>query len=168
MPSAREFTQMPKFVGFAELKTPSDLVVKLAHDLDRLVATPHDQYAAFDFFITAEHIVDWLYPNCRKQQKRVRSNCAIIRVTSHIASGAKHFATDDDRHHSVADIDKERYVSEDYVSEDYFASPLMIELEGDEARELGLASSRVHAEALARLVLSYWVKRLGSVEFGVD
>jgi hypothetical protein len=46
------------FNGFAELRIPRDLVKKLQFDLKRVLESPQDQYAAFDFFVTAEHIVD--------------------------------------------------------------------------------------------------------------
>ena len=33
------------------------------HDLERMRGGPEDAYAAFDFFVTADHIVDWLLPD---------------------------------------------------------------------------------------------------------
>src|SRR5690554_6328496 len=106
---------MKKFDGFGELRMASDLVLKLQHDLERLKTSPHNQYAAFDFFVTAEHIVDWIYPdqtdsNNREKRKTVRANSELLRITSHIANGAKHFEATDKRHQSVAGIEKSRYV----------------------------------------------------------
>ena len=54
---------MSSFKGFAVLKRAADLVAKLEHDLERIRAAPEDAYAAFDFFVTADHIVDWLLPD---------------------------------------------------------------------------------------------------------
>jgi hypothetical protein len=49
------------FTAFAELRTPKDLIRKLEHDFDRVEKWPSDQCAVFDFFITAEPIVDWIF-----------------------------------------------------------------------------------------------------------
>jgi hypothetical protein len=46
--------------GFIPLKTPQDLLDKLSHNLARMRHDLTDSYAAFDFFVTAEHI---LLPN---------------------------------------------------------------------------------------------------------
>ncbi len=54
---------MSKFQGFFELATPPDLLKKLRHDLSRVQQNLTDSYAAFDFFVTAEHILDWKYPD---------------------------------------------------------------------------------------------------------
>ena len=45
---------MSRFGGFFALGTPADLLKKLRHDFS---------YAAFDFFVTAEHLLDWKYPD---------------------------------------------------------------------------------------------------------
>jgi hypothetical protein len=53
------FSTMP---GALHLKTPRDLFANLGHDLEQLKQRPDDPYAAFNFFVTAEHILDWLHP----------------------------------------------------------------------------------------------------------
>ncbi len=145
---------MPHFSGFAELKSPTDLVGKLAHDLERMKSTPQDQFAAFDFFVTAEHIVDWLHPDARAERAALRGSCALLRVTSHIANGAKHFAAKAKHHKSVSSVEKERYASGDYFAEDYAADLLVIELTEEEAVELG--SKQIEACELADRVLARW------------
>ncbi len=49
--------------GFAELRSPRDLLAKMEHDRRRMSADPTDTYAAFDFFVTAEHMLDWSFPD---------------------------------------------------------------------------------------------------------
>ncbi len=49
--------------GLFSLKTPADLREKLRRDLAKLLDAPLDADAAFNFFITAEHMLDWVYPN---------------------------------------------------------------------------------------------------------
>ncbi|MEJ7605694.1 MAG: hypothetical protein WKF37_05380 [Bryobacteraceae bacterium] len=86
---------MAKRKGAFSLQCPEDLLKKLEHDLGRLHANPLDQYAAFDFVVTAEHMLDWVYPDHPqsnwKRRAEERNNSKLLQITSHIASGAKHF-----------------------------------------------------------------------------
>ena len=152
---------------FGELKTPADLVRKLEHDLQRMAAAGSDQYAAFDFFVTADSIVDWLFPEVpddkaatteqKKRQSDLRKTNALPRIASHIANGAKHFVVA--RHNSITGIEKSRYVEKGYVEDDYFEDPLLVHLTSDEAVRLGVQGS-IEAIQLARLVLQFWSARL--------
>ena len=46
--------------GFFDLRSPVDLLDKMRRDFKRLRAAPKDTYAAFDFFVTASHMHEWL------------------------------------------------------------------------------------------------------------
>lgn len=148
---------------FGELETPADLVRKLEHDLQRMAASGSDQYAAFDFFVTADSLVDWLYPEVpndkiataeqKKRQSDLRKTNDLPRISSHIANGAKHFVVT--RHNSVTGIEKSRYVKKGYVEDGYFEEPLLVHLTPDEAARLGVKDS-IEAIQLARLVLQFW------------
>ncbi|MGB8472550.1 MAG: hypothetical protein WCE61_00540 [Candidatus Acidiferrum sp.] len=90
--------------GFIPLQTPQDLAAKLEHDLGRMKAEPTDAYAAFDFFVTAEHVLDWLYPdkaNGKTKRQELRNQHEILQTVSHLASGAKHFDGLRKRHKAV-------------------------------------------------------------------
>ena len=55
---------------------------------------PTDAYAAFDFFVTAEHLLDWLHPdsaNGKADREKLRNQYEILQTVSHLACGAKHF-----------------------------------------------------------------------------
>jgi hypothetical protein len=145
---------MSNFKGFAELRVPRDLVKKLEYDLERVRKSPQDQYAAFDFFVTAEHIVDWIHPNDKKAREVVRSSSSILRITSHLANGVKHFEAKAVHHQSVADIEKSRYVKVGYVEEGYFEDPLIVHLTTDEQYSFGQSS--IEVAALAQQVYEYW------------
>lgn len=56
--------------GVFSLKTPKDLLGKLQHDYERLKANRLDTYAAFDFFVTSEHLLDWIYPGEANKEHR--------------------------------------------------------------------------------------------------
>ena len=89
--------------GLFSLRTPEDLLAKLEADLRRLQeAEPTSveaQYAAFDFFVTAEHLADWLSAStgASKSSLRAYPDGALV---SHVANGAKHFRVD--RHDAVS------------------------------------------------------------------
>ena len=97
--------------GFADLKSPADILDKMKHDLVRMENDPMDTYAAFDFFVTAEHIVDWIHPDTPekpewKMRKRIRTGNPLLSLVSHIANGIKHFIARDPNHQSVETIEK--------------------------------------------------------------
>ncbi len=48
--------------GFFTFTTAKGLFLKLEHDLAEVQRKPSDPYTAFNFFVTAEHLLDWLYP----------------------------------------------------------------------------------------------------------
>jgi hypothetical protein len=81
--------------GFLELRTPRDLLRKLERDYERLLNSPTDADAAFDFIVTANHIPDWLHPNDGKAQNAIRQSRAELQVCRELANGAKHFVLRD-------------------------------------------------------------------------
>ena len=146
---------MSDFDGFGELKKPIDLVRKLEFDLERINKSPKDQYAAFDFFVTAEHIIDWICPDSRKDREELRSSSPLLRITSHIANGAKHFEAKAKHHTSVVGIEKDRYVEAGYIEEGYFLEPLLLQISEEEADNLN-TETYIKASWLANKVLEYW------------
>jgi len=79
------------FKGFATLQSAGDLLQKIRHDHERLRSAPEDVYAAFDFFVSAYHMLDWLHPNEAAARKAEEEGNVLLQVCSHIANGAKHF-----------------------------------------------------------------------------
>jgi len=152
---------MSGFEGFFVLKGPADLLEKLRHDVSRVRQNPVDAYAAFDFFVTAEHLLDWKYPDVGgKANIRTRSNLRktepLLRVTSHLANGAKHFKTIDARHTSVDDVHVHAggFDSAAFDSAAFDAGGrLVVNLAGDDAKVLG---SEISVLELAEAVLAYW------------
>ncbi len=89
--------------GFFQLETPDDLLAKLERDFARMNRAPNDPDPAYDFFVTAEHMLDWLYPGNagRKSREEQRDRHALLQLVSHIATGAKHMVPEAKRHKSV-------------------------------------------------------------------
>jgi hypothetical protein len=143
--------------GIFELREPIDLFRKLQHDFTRIQLNALDQYAAFDFFVTAEHILDWLFPGRENDKARneAREKNFIRGVCSHIASGAKHFEVQHSRHASVTDVAVVSGAFQDgaFQSSAFSTSRLIVRLDGDAADNLG---DVVECLFLAGLVIKHW------------
>jgi hypothetical protein len=146
--------------GIFTLHTVADLLAKLQHDHGRLHRAADDAFAAFDFFVTAEHLPEWMDP----PRPDLRQSDPLLQVVSHIASGAKHFEVSDKRHRSVAASGRQgrywpaRYFPRRYWGKYWGVDTLYVELDGDAAAMLG---PRVSAVKLADKVLDFWTARLG-------
>ena len=57
--------------GFFALTSASDLIAKARSDLDGFRSNPLDSYRAFNFFVTARHVPDWLFPGDEKAKGEV-------------------------------------------------------------------------------------------------
>jgi hypothetical protein len=148
--------------GMFTLRTTADLMAKLRHDHDRLQKAPDDPYAAFDFFVTAEHMPEWtgLSPGDREA---LRKGEVLLQVVSHIANGAKHFQVEDKRHRSVTasgvrgGFFPPRYFARRFWAGRHFGhGVLYVELDGDAAMMLG---AEISAVGLADKVLHFWTTR---------
>ena len=145
--------------GFFELRTPRDLLEKLKREYRRLQQSPLDQDIAFNLFITAEHIPDWLYPgdrgsdNAEIRSKLKKSNNYLV-VCSGIANGSKHFKVNPNRHHSVSGTSIKGAFDPNIFDNNVFdVARLAIDLDGDAANQLGPS---INAVELARIVLDFW------------
>ena len=97
--------------GIFELKTPADLRAKMRRDLAKMKSEPLNPDHAFNFFITSEHMLDWVYPGNANKAKRTnaRQNSIYIEACSHLASGAKHFEVESKHHKSVSSASTTHY-----------------------------------------------------------
>jgi hypothetical protein len=154
------------FNGFFQLCDPHRLFKKLRYDYDRMLADPLNEFPAWDFFLTANHLVDWIWPSAgTKQHQLDRAADAIPRICEHLADGAKHFILNR-AHTAVSALD--HIVDGPFDSEldpsSFDTGGLFITLERAEAVELGV--ERITAQDLARRVLVYWGKRFGYGDVG--
>lgn len=144
--------------GFGTLASAADLREKLEHDFLALQEKPADTYAAFNFFVTAEHILDWMHPgdggSAAAARKAKRNSEVLLQIVSHIANGAKHFEPNPKRHDSVRHVD---HGDAPYGFGAYGVGPyggdLTITLDGNAAKMYG---SSISALALATYVVAYW------------
>jgi hypothetical protein len=160
--------------GTFDLKTPRDLLGKLGRELERLRSSPLDTDHAFNFFVTAEHMLDWLHPGApgRPARSAARNGEILLEVVSHLANGAKHFDLLNARHDSVADTEHNLGgpMSSSFRSGGFggpfgssfggpfsatgYAPPrLIVRLAGGAVSALG---SDIDAVVLAERVFAYW------------
>jgi hypothetical protein len=147
--------------GVFELRTPEDLLGKLRFDLKRLESDPLDQYAAFDFFVSASHIPDWLTPGldsaAKAKRTEMRDGELLLQVCDHIANDSKHFQALAARHESVSRTERRYGGFSREFSREFDISELTVHLQGTAAAQLG---DSMDAVDLAKLVLQYWEQEL--------
>jgi len=141
--------------GFSEqLQRPEDLLRKMTGDYERMRAAPSDAFPAFDFFVAAEHIVDWRWPDDGDKRREVRSHDP-AKTVSHLASGAKHFRATDPRHASIRAVESAEHFGAAFdpgvFDSNVFQTgrPALVITMADDDHE-------VDAIELAGLVLAYW------------
>jgi hypothetical protein len=149
------------FNGFFDVRDPQSLFQKMQYDYGRMIAEPLNVYPAWDFFVTANHLIDWIWPSAGTAQHREeRTVEAIPRICEHLANGAKHFILNRE-HSAVSQLEKVdgAFDSGAFDTSGFETDALMITLDAKEAAELGV--QRLAAQALARRVLIYWGRRMG-------
>jgi hypothetical protein len=78
-------------IPFFGMKHARDLLAKLEREFERLSETPNSRFAAFNFFVTAEHLLDWALPSQSRSTREARRNSEpILQVVSHLCNRDKH------------------------------------------------------------------------------
>jgi len=148
---------MSKLNGFFSLRTPKDLLGKLEADFDRLrganLSSVDAQYAAFDFFVTAEHLPDWLsraIVGSSLTQHRAYPDGALV---SHVANGAKHFRVDVTRHTTVRDTRSQpgAFQANAFQASAFDVPRLVIDLEN---------GTSIDVIEVAERVVAYWRRHI--------
>src|SRR3990170_7760337 len=94
------------FNGFFNVRDPQALFEKMRYDYGRMIAEPLNVFPAWDFFVTANHLIDWIWPSAGSTQHRKERRWeAIPRICEHLANGAKHFIVNRE-HRAVAEIER--------------------------------------------------------------
>lgn len=128
---------------------PRDLFKKLERDYHRLQENPLDQGAAFDFLVTAYHMLEWAYTGHSAKRSTMEKDTILLKVASQLANGAKHF-------HRYGET-RWRFQVGAFQSDAFDIGRLEIRLEGDAAAELG---DSIGALPLAEKLLHFWRKEL--------
>lgn len=150
------------YEGFGRLRTVHDLYQKLTADYQRVLDHEGDEYCAFDFFVTAYHMIDWFYPNDRKGQEALENSEVTLKLCSHIANGAKHFSATAKKHQSARSVDSKKVlnlgsVKKNVVEMGYVSSRLYIALNGEAQEKYGPS---IRVDVLAKEILGFWERTL--------
>lgn len=155
---------MPMTPGFGRLRNPAHLLDKLRDDFRRINDDPTNEYAAVDFFVTAESLIDWVLPGRanKKAREQMRVSNVLLEVTSHIASGAKHYLAEWQHHKSVNDVQRPTgaFSWRTFSGAEFQTSELRVILDGRAAVQLGARVVRIRP--LAAMVLAHWESRLSA------
>jgi len=136
--------------GVFQLYTAADLFKKLQWEFSSLKQDPANAFVAFNFFVTAEHLVDWVNEEAGKKHV-VRHGDALLEAISHIANAGKHFRLQDARHVSVASPHGLEFsLQAPNTGPHLFVT---VELQGEARRRLG---ERVRAVDLADNAMQFW------------
>ncbi len=139
--------------GFIELRNVDDYWKKLNFDFENLKQDDENVYVAFNFFVTAYHLIDWIFEGQYTEERTVLNRKPIVKLCNHVANGIKHFETKAKRHNSVDEIKKDRYIEEGYVAEGYVESPIVIYLDDNMIPEFG---ESIKIAELAEKVMKFW------------
>jgi hypothetical protein len=154
--------------GIFELTTPNDLLKKLRYEYEHFLQEPMNAYTAFNFFVTAEHLLDWVYPGRanKSQREQIRESSIALQICAHIANGAKHFQVEDKHHQSVSETMQTGamysgalFRGKLFAGRLFPKAALVVHLKGDAEQSLGTS---ITALALAAMVLEYWEKQLAA------
>jgi len=141
--------------GFIELKSVSDYWKKLLFDYTELKKRDKDTYIAFNFFVTAYHLLDWVFEGNYSDERTELNKVPILKICNHIANGIKHF--EPKRHSSVKEIKKKGLYEEGFYEEGFYENPITIYIDDDFISEIG---NSIRISDLARMVMEFWEKEL--------
>ena len=79
--------------GLFDLVTADDLCAKLDHDYRRVQADSADVFAAFDFIVTAWHLLEWRYPgdSAKAQREDLCQQYPVLGLSKHLCVSGKHY-----------------------------------------------------------------------------
>jgi hypothetical protein len=140
--------------GFFRLEGPADLLEKLEHDFERLRSDPVDTYAAFDFFVTATHMHEWIKrAGWQWDRPTDPRQAAIFKLCGDLGNGAKHFLMDK-KFDNPTEV-REGWIQSGWVQAGWVQEgDLIVQLNELEGAMLGQPS--ITAVALADMVLQFW------------
>lgn len=143
--------------GFLDLRTHADLFKKLEWEFKKLKEHPTSSYLAFNFFVTAWHLLEWKHPDPdgKETRKSLRDQTPLLQICEHLAVGAKHFAPSSPKHQSVSGSKRSGVWGGSWGGSwgDAWGEKLVVMLDGDAAVLYG---HTISVPDLAQQVMHYW------------
>ena len=146
--------------GLFDLLTADDLCAKLDHDYRRVKADPADVFAAFDFTVTAWHLLEWRYPGKEGKEQRdaLRQQHPILGLCEHLCVSGKHYEPKNPNLQSLRASSrksawKRGVWAPGFWAPGFWADELVIDLV-DPARSV--YGERIKMDYFADLVMEFW------------
>jgi len=146
--------------GIFGLYNHINLFKKLEWEYENLIAKPSDAYVAYNFFVTAWHLLEWKYPELKDKptRKKIRDQEPLLQICEHLAVGAKHFEPRDKNLSAVSDSKRRGVWADGFWApgtwkDGVWATWLVVVLTGDAQKVYG---DQIRVEELARHVMDYW------------
>lgn len=143
--------------GVFELKDHNDLLAKLEREYARVQTEPLNSDFAFNFIVTAWHMLEWVYPGDQQKSARdtVRDSSPALQICEHLSVGAKHFEPRDGRLKSVSSSGKGDVWGRAWGNAwgNSWKTWLEVRLSGKAAKKYG---SVIKLQDLAREVMEFW------------
>jgi excisionase family DNA binding protein len=143
------------------LMDPAELLGKLFHDFKRLQADREQHtilYTAFDFFVTAYSLVDWIINSTPEMTKAERDKLRapmIVKICGDIANGTKHFIRNRPKQTSITTHSAPPAFSGAFSNASQTAWSAWVELNPAEAKAASIPQI-CPIEQLAEAVLAHW------------
>ncbi|MEQ8694610.1 MAG: hypothetical protein RIC85_04725 [Gammaproteobacteria bacterium] len=152
--------------GVFGLEGSTDLHRKLKWEFATLSKDPKNPYLAFNFFVTAWHLLEWVYPGTENKEQRtgMREANPILKVCEHLAVGAKHFEATRKRINSVnttgeGGVWAEGVWAKGVWRDGVWATWLVVHLDGEAKEAFG---ERKKVMDLAKAAMEFWEGELGN------
>lgn len=153
--------------GFLDLRTHTDLFKKLEWEFKTLSDHPTSSYLAFNFFVTAWHLLEWEHPDPegREVRKLRRDQTPLLKICEHLAVGAKHFAPSSAKHQSVSGSKRSGSWGRSWGGSwgESWGEKLIVLLDGEAANQYGPSIS---VPDLAQHVMHYWSNHFSTQSIG--
>ncbi|PIQ20125.1 MAG: hypothetical protein COW65_16815 [Cytophagales bacterium CG18_big_fil_WC_8_21_14_2_50_42_9] len=149
--------------GFINLIDETDLFKKLLWEYEFLIKNSESSFHAFNFFVTAFHLADWIYKGGTRNNENytnfVKDNI-VISLAGQIANGAKHFELKDKRYTEdkrgiKGIISDNGYVNDGYVQDAYLQNRLIIKLDNQAKSIIG---ESIEVIELADFIINFYNK----------
>jgi hypothetical protein len=143
------------------LMDPAALLAKLYHDFKRLQADegqPTMLYTAFDFFVTAHSLIDWLKNSTtgltKTEVDKLRAPM-IVKICADVANGTKHFRRDKKPYTSTKTYSTSPAFSGAFSNAAQVSWSAWVELSQAEAHAASIPEI-CPIQQLAKAVLAHW------------
>ena len=146
--------------GLFDLLSGEDLCAKLEHDYERVSGNTADVFAAFDFLVTAWHLLEWKYPgnSSKKQREEMCKQYPILALCEHLAVAGKHFEPTNKKLNAISGTYRDSFWKRGVWApgvwkQDFWKDDLVVKLTGDAQSAFG---DKLTMKEIADRVMAFW------------